>query len=55
MNVDGSPVMPTPVERNVIKSTMRAYEDNPISKDILAYLFGISQIDVLSVHNGLSC
>ena len=42
MNVDGSPVMPTPVDAATIKSTMRAYEDNPISKDILAYLFGIS-------------
>jgi hypothetical protein len=42
MNVDGSPVMPTPVDVNTIKQTMRAYEDNPISKDILAYLFGIA-------------
>jgi hypothetical protein len=54
MNVDGSPVMPTPVDQDTIKRTMRAYEDNPISKDILAYLFGIAEIPDISDHNGLS-
>ena len=42
MNIDGSRVTPVEMDENVIKRTMRVYEDNPISKDILAYLFGIT-------------
>lgn len=42
MNIDGSRVLPATISEEDIKNNMRVYEDNPTSKDILAYLFGFT-------------
>jgi hypothetical protein len=49
MNIDGSPVKPLLSVDDL--DLMRAYSDNPISKDILAVLFGLVPMIVGNDHN----
>ena len=49
MNIDGSKVVPLATLADL--DEMRAYSDNPISKDILAFLFGL--VDETLVDSGL--
>jgi hypothetical protein len=53
MNIDGSKVVPLATLLDL--EQMRAYSDNPISKDILAFLFGLVDEGLVDSGFGYNC